>query len=432
LSDFEISIDQWLARLQGDAIERATLAQIELKKSGLSLTLLEDRLARTNRTFANLSAYDLAIWLAGNWWRLRWEPERPGVEWRMTHSLAAIGGGYVWPAVTMASDGEQIRVQVRPTRGEKWEPIRYLESWDLSVPGADFETALDSFVEVVLARLAGVQIADTGLHELWEELRAERRDPETASVRRIEALLGFDAGTAPDALIDQLLMEAQKEGRTAVDEMVAGFANTASEVLEQVNDGLDRHGTRLNNEKVEALAAHPGAWRFAGLPWQRAAKAAQEARAIWKMDGRPVPNTELVGLVGADTSLITGQDAGQVPMSAARRVPGDQGSWTAILRSHWVTGRRFELCRLIADGLLAPDDERLLPVTKAKTSRQKFQRSFAQEFLCPFDALMEKLSAPSPEYPPGDDDIDDAAQYFNVSTRVIESTLANHGILPRF
>jgi Zn-dependent peptidase ImmA (M78 family) len=88
---------------------------------------------------------------------------------------------------------------------------------------------------------------------------------------------------------------------------------------------------------------------------------------------------------------------------------------------------------LIADGLLAPDDERLLPaVTKAKTSRQKFQRSFAQEFLCPFDALMEKLGAPSAENPPEEDDIDDAAQYFNVSTRVIETTLANHGILPPF
>jgi hypothetical protein len=432
MSDFEISVDQWLARSHGDAIERETLAQIELKHGGHSLIQLEDRLARTNRPFANLSAYDLAIWLAGNWWRLRWEPERQGVEWQMAHSLTAIGGGYVWPGVTMASDGEQIRVQVRPTRGEKWEPIRYLDSWDFSLPAADFEKALDSFIEMVLGRLAGLRISATDLHQLWEELRGERLDPDIASVRKLEALLGFDAGAAPDALVDQLLLEAEHEGRTAVDEVVAGFADTAPEVLRQVDDGLQRHGTRLHNERIKALAAHRDAWNFAGLPWQRAAKAAQVARGLWKLDGRPLPNAELAGLVGADTTLMTDKDVYQVPMGAARRVSGERGTWNAILRSRYETGRRFELCRLIAEGLLAPDDERLLPVTKAYTSRQKFQRSFAQEFLCPFDALMEKLGAPSAENPPEEDYIDDAAKYFIVSTRVVESTLANHDILPHF
>jgi hypothetical protein len=432
MSDFEISIDEWLARTHGDPIERATLAQIELRHRGLSLTQLEDRLARTNRPFANLSAYDLAIWLAGNWWRLRWEPERQGAEWRMSHSLAAIGGGYVWPVMTMASDGEQIRVQVRPTCGEKWEPIRYLDSWDFSLPAVDFETALDSFIEIVLARLAGFRISATHLHQLWEELRRERLDPDLTSVRRLEALLGLDAGTAPDPLIDELLVEAQREGRTAVDEVVAGFAGTAPEVLRQIDDGLARHGTRLHNERVNALAAHRDVWESAELPWQRGATAARQARQLWNMDGRPVPNAELVGLVGASTALITDGRMEHMPMGAARRVGGDGEAWNAILRSHPETGRRFELCRLIADGLLAPDDERLMPVTKAYTSRQKFQRSFAQEFLCPFDALVEKLGAPSPENPPEDDDIDDAAQFFNVSTRVIEATLANHGILPHF
>jgi hypothetical protein len=432
MSDFEIFIDRWLARIHGNAIERATLAQIEVRQGGHSLTQLEDRLARTNRPFANLSAYDLAIWLVGNWWRLRWEPERQGIEWRMAHSLTAIGGGYVWPGVTLASDGEQIRVQVRPTRGEKWEPIRYLDSWDLSLPAAEFETALDSFIQMVLARLAGLRISATDLHQLWEELREERLDPEITSVRRLEALLGFDAGTAPDVLIDTLNVEAQREGRTAVDEVVAGFADTAPEVLKQVDDGLKRHGTQLHNEKVQALAAHRDDWSFAGLPWQRATKAARVARGIWRLDGRPVPNAELVGLVGADMSLITGEDVDQVPMGAARREPGDPDNWTVILRSRPETGRRFELCRLIADGLLAPSDERLLPVTRAYTSRQKFQRSFAQELLCPFDALMEQLGDPSPENRPEEEGIENAAQYFKVSPRVIESTLANHGIIPHF
>ena len=61
MSDFEIIVGQWLAREQGDEIARATLGQVEVRADNRSLTLLEDRLARTNRSFAILSAYDLAV-----------------------------------------------------------------------------------------------------------------------------------------------------------------------------------------------------------------------------------------------------------------------------------------------------------------------------------------------------------------------------------
>ena len=109
----------------------------------------------------------------------------------------------------MLSDGEQLTVQVRPTGSKNWEPVRYLENWDCTLSVGEFETAVDSFINTVLGRLAGYRISGTGLHLLWEELRTERLDPETASVRKLEALLGFDAGTAPDALIVELLANAQ-------------------------------------------------------------------------------------------------------------------------------------------------------------------------------------------------------------------------------
>ena len=98
-----------------------------------------------------------------------------------------------------------------------------------------------------------------------------------------------------------------------------------------------------------------------------------------------------------------------------------------MLRSRWPTGQRFELCRLIADALIAPDGELLLPATTAYTSRQKFQRAFAQEFLCPFESLMERLGSSSPE----DEDIEEAAAYFEVSPLLIRTTLVNKNILRR-
>jgi hypothetical protein len=345
----------------------------------------------------------------------------------MAHSFAAIGGGYVWPDVTMLSDGEQLTAQVRPTSGEKWESIRYLESWDCLLSVDKFETAIDSFVEIVLARLASCRINATELHSLWQELQAERLDPEIASVRKLEALAGFDASAAPDELIDGLLAAAQEEGRSAIDEVVAGFGHHAPNVLRQTDDNLHHHGTRLNASNVRDLRRRQDAWRLAGPPWERAEIAARTAREIWSLNGKPVRNDELVGLVGADTSLITERSI-NVPMAAAKRSGIDQETWSVILKPRWEVGKRFELCRLIADGLIAPENELLLPATDAKTSRQKFQRAFAQEFLCPSDALLEQLGSSPPE----DDEIERAAQYFEVSPLLIRLKLANLGILPRF
>ena len=428
MNAFEIAIEDWIAREHGDEIARATLGQLELRCGERFLTLLEDRIARTNRTFANLSAYDLAVWLASNWWRLRWEPERKDTDWLMSHSLAAIGNGYIWPNVTVLSDGEQIQVQTRPTSGRRWEPVRYLENWDCVLSVGEFELAIDAFVESVLARLANLRILGTELQLMWEELHVERRDPEVASVRMLEALLGLDAGAAPDAVIDALYLNAQKEGRAAVDEVVAEFRGATSEILELVDETIQVQGTRLDSSNVNDLSRQRDAWSVEGPPWKRGERAAKMAREIWHMDGRPVVNAVLAGLVGADVGLITGRPSTNVPMAAAKWTTPDREAWKVVLRSHYNEGKRFELCRLIGDCLIAPEGEVLLPATRAKTSRQKFQRAFAQEFLCPFEALLERLGS----LPPDDDEIESAARHFGVSALLIRSTLANKDILPRF
>jgi Zn-dependent peptidase ImmA (M78 family) len=75
---------------------------------------------------------------------------------------------------------------------------------------------------------------------------------------------------------------------------------------------------------------------------------------------------------------------------------------------------------------LAQSEDAWLPSTDTKTVRQKVQRAFAAEFLCPIDHLMTFL---------GDTGIteaalDDAADYFGVSPLAVRSHLENNGILP--
>lgn len=94
----------------------------------------------------------------------------------------------------------------------------------------------------------------------------------------------------------------------------------------------------------------------------------------------------------------------------------------------------------MGDALYAPDEGRsLATATDARTGRQKFQRAFAQELLCPFDALSEfldlreeadALDAHDDTNPPNEDRIEEAADYFDVSPRVVQSMLVNHRVLP--
>jgi Zn-dependent peptidase ImmA (M78 family) len=69
----------------------------------------------------------------------------------------------------------------------------------------------------------------------------------------------------------------------------------------------------------------------------------------------------------------------------------------------------------------------LLPATRLYTQRQKFQRAFAQEFLCPYTELKSYLGSGRLD----DEAIEDAASYFQVSPLLIRTTLVNKGMLER-
>lgn len=94
-----------------------------------------------------------------------------------------------------------------------------------------------------------------------------------------------------------------------------------------------------------------------------------------------------------------------------------------LLRKRNKPGRRFELARLLGDALHADGSNRWLPATDAKTARQKMQRAFAIEFLCPIEHLQAYLANDF-----SSDATEDAAEYFGVSPTAVTSHLANHGL----
>lgn len=395
------------------------------------LTRLEDSWGNTVRNRLNACAYTLAGWFAGNWWRLRWEPETrtsaTDPDWRLSHSMASAGGGFCWPSILFASDGESIAVSSRATRGRVLGPVRYLNEVNGRIAARDFERSVDGFLSMVLSRLHSEGHAQNEVGELWNEVARERADPDQARWRRLEAICGFDPGDAPDALIRMLVEDEAGLGEDALCELAAEGRHSTRELVGQILELARPRATptpggfRAQLQKLDVAIPCDGT-----RPWQRATQLARLARREWGLGGGPISDAQLAELLGAQATVFTETPNHSAPLPLLLR---DAGSGTAAVYLSRVhpTSRRFAASRLIGDNLLHPVDERLIPATSAKTSRQQFQRAFAQEFLCPFEALKERVRSLRPD----DDEIAEAADYFNVSTRVVETTLVNKGELDR-
>ena len=432
-ASFSINCD-WLPGDSGDAAdaEHSTLAEIAIRVGGYCATEVEDVFDKTIRP-ARLSAYKLSEWLAFNWWRLLWEPESGSYSWEASHKVGNVGGGYVWPNLSFSSDWQFILVSAHPT--ERWdaEPVRYLNRFDeLPVPIADFEGAASGFIEATIERLSGAGCPKSELRALWDEVSAERMDAETANRRILEACMGFDPDEAPVDLLDVVSERIIPYGEGAIREIAAERKDETVSYINRVLESVgkkDAMTARLPNlaDIKRRLASQPAE---SNVPWIRAERTAQIARETWGL-ASPAHTSVLCDLLSIrQDGFLAVSPNGETPTLAGVRDAGDMDAFHISMSVKHPNARRFGLARLMADHIAADAEDALLPATRLRTERQKFQRAFAQELLCPFDALNDYLGYPDAETV-GEDDIHYAADYFDVSPRLIRTALVNKGVLSR-
>ncbi|HWN66726.1 MAG TPA: hypothetical protein VNM90_03740 [Haliangium sp.] len=163
MSELEFEIVDWLGATLEDPLERETLASLRITvgPNGTPVTEVDDSFAHTVRRHINVPAHSVARWLVVNWWRLRWEPYRfhPSADWLHSHSMAAISGDYVWPALTFSSDGEFIHLRLHAETSPDVSALRYLRDINIDVSAADFEQAVERFCSKVEARITHGSLA---------------------------------------------------------------------------------------------------------------------------------------------------------------------------------------------------------------------------------------------------------------------------------
>ena len=420
---------EWLSSEHWDLVDQSTLAELTINVGQWCATEVEDTFAKTVRSSVRLSALRLAEWFAFNWWRLLWEPQANTYSWRASHKVGNAGGGYVWPDLSFSSDWQSVLVSAHPTTRWEAEPIRYLSRFDeLPIPIADFERAIDDFIDRTIARLSSLTNARCELSALWDEVVRERQDAEVSKRRIIEACIGYDPEEAPDSLLDAVIEQMKSYGANAVREMAAEYKDETTAQVCYIRENVPKNDAIAHVPKCDDIRQ-----RFesesgdSNIPWMRAEHAARVARESWGL-AVPISTEQFCDLFGIHKDrILTGQYSNGTRLTAGVRSDYTSDRFNVLLSRNHPNSRRFGLARLVGDHIVTDEEDVLLPATDSKTSRQKFQRAFAQELLCPFDELRNYLG----DEIPSSDDVHDAADYFDVSPLMIQTMLVNKEVLSR-
>jgi hypothetical protein len=286
---------------------------------------------------------------------------------------------------------------------------------------------VDQFIDQVLGQLREEQITTTNLAEIWSNVLSERSDPNLATRRKLEALLGFDPDEIDDDTIETLVKDAEAMGQRAMDEVAADRPARSGAVVTaiQLREAAQEKGFDTSPRDAVRLTTGTSLPSVGQVPaWRRGAAAAQALRSQENFGADPIQNARLAHMAAVDVRVLSPERNPFLVFSFALDQSPLRGR--VVLRSKWETGRRFELARLIGDRIAGGADGQLLPATHSFTYRQKFQRSFAAELLCPFDALEYFLRG---DY--SAEAIQDAAEQFKVSPLTVRTLLVNHERLPR-
>jgi hypothetical protein len=403
------------------------VAQISLRVGDRVISRIADTEKETVRDYFRASSTGLALWLADNWWRLRWETIRdfrfPSVDWRLRHELNSASGGALWPPVMIFSVGSRIAFAPSVGRSLVDGPQSYFDFKVGMVAADEYEAELDRFFEAVLGHCAKI-VDGKALRALLEQITTERKDPELTAWRRLEGCLGFDPDAAPDEVVDALVDLDKVVGEDGVEE--AAHAQPGASSAQSLSLAIE--ATRASKVEVDLSLAESlkRDWNLPTYPspWQMAEAAAAELRSIIG-----VPSGLLRHEVFEDILKARWDDL-KSATATARNLPygariGDDSKSRVALQTVKSYDRRFELARQIGDAVWQKGAV-FGVVSRSKTDRQKFQRTFAHGLLCPFNDLQRILNVNDPTY----ESMQAAARRFGVHPSVVRNQLVYKGYLP--
>lgn len=430
---FRIEWEWEPARTVRSPEHRATWARIEIVAGGEHITLVEDGESSSSRRSIYCPLYPLAEWISYNWWLLQ-ANSRPAIPLELLrggasgqrittvdaaarrHCMRSAGDGFLWPNLLIVPEGTQTLLRwtadsaQSPSRG-----IRYLGQGYKFIDSEIVVHVLSSLVESVIARLADQGVVDVPLIEEWETI--QQADDDEIQFCLAAARLGLDPYSEAATFEEPLL----RAGRELSGPLLDDFLSAVS--LHLLDAGLEWvAGAR--DAVAEAIGRQDSLFAMRNVirrdfdtgdrfPWRTGWRQARRVREALTLDPRARIDP------GRYVTSVS-RPSGDRRLQAVGGTGRNRRSPTVVVGSSASdNARRFTLSRALWH-FLAEDDPVFL-VTASYTDRQRIERAFAAELLAPSEGIEQYLS-------PGalsEDDLEEIAEHFGVSVRVVEHQVQN-------
>ncbi|MEM9553482.1 MAG: hypothetical protein AAGC60_04435 [Acidobacteriota bacterium] len=427
-----------------DPILAQTYCRLEWRIGDRVVTRAASGPSRSLVEGVHVSVFPLFEWMVENWWFLLAEPSlveegrRTGrdlarnrriADWMKRHSLLAAQEGWIYPDLRFSWDDGRIAArwssdpEVLGSEGSRL--VQYLSDGWAQLDYDETVSELQRFGSSVIDRLSQSKIAaDLSIDREWREILATSGREEV--VNRSLAALGFDPYDPADE-IDRLAGEIE-----------AILGGIQSRVAQDFFTASDQHSFEkdrcLIDAVVEQAETEPSSGRspFAtdslngSTPFERGYSHARQYRDQLGLDS--LVESEQFGTLEESSGRRFELRTRSLPVGGATlraAVERPNGRYATIFSPIYrdVPTDRFVKACSVYHLLATVDEGEMRLVTSAKTSDQAAARAFAAEFLAPSSLLRSEISAnPEPR------EIDCLAEKYQVSSRVIEYQVQNHGL----
>ena len=407
---------------------RATWARLRILINNVPVTQVLDSSARSVRDGIYIPLYPLAEWLAMHWWSLFHEYDNPqrGVSdsYAMRHNLCYAREGFALPNLDIRPMGRTVSFEWKaadmPARR-----VRFLQEGTAHIETGVVYEALANFITAVVRRLESFGLSNTPLEDEWKAIA--EADPEEQTFCEAVAALGLDPYSLPDAERETIVQVSEKLPRELMEDFFATadsqhLATQLASLLDGVNrikalpeDLMPLKDLQKNTQKIDVLYT----------PWEQGYAFARELRQQLGIEHRLVGDMhDLSACLGVDNQALQRvmlPTNGQARFFDAVVDVNEKGSPGFLIEKRQEEAKKFALCRGLFEYLTSePGAPALISATRSE--RQKRNRAFAAEFLAPAALLKEHLHGETLD----EEEVDEVAEVFGVSSYVIRHQIANH------
>jgi hypothetical protein len=402
LDDTEFAFDaEWpqeAARGGVDLLD-ASVGRLSISANGTNLTtFLSDK--GDNGDQLTMPLYNVAEWLASNWWSLLFEPRKSDptddpaddFEFRSRHWLGMARQGFALPDLWFLPAGDKIDLIAAGDVYLRFARLTFVNSAAESLPLELVWERLHQFVQRVVDRITSEGIRDSDLHDLWA--RVLRTNPDEEAYCRLVGSLGLSpyeehpevdrklndfSGRFPAAVVADLCQASDEKNFTPV-------VDLTERIFEILPKSEPVHIEVLAD--IELPSDHQAqAWRWG----KEAARVARSALSISSTDPQGADAFFEKLKLGGRSIAPSGRDT-NTAIIVSGAYDRQDNEMQLVLSEQEEPRRRFAASRAAFLAWAKPAKGARL-VTGARTRDQAASRAFAAELLAPIDYLRRRAGS---------------------------------------